>query len=523
MRAFLRMAALGAIVGLAGCTGIIEWGARQEDSKILNPDSTQGARKHSDDVVEALQQGRNESGKAIGNISADASFFERQFASSKDVNSADKARLFLLSGLTLSNELCERWFQTLGIAEITMRQTADGVSAAGSLTTAMMGVLEAPTKVTGVTAAAFGFGKQAIDSVQANYLLTPDLADVRQALYDYRAQYATDLINNRMAWNFYSSRMALIGYDNTCSQLGVRIFISQRIKKTDPQVVEPPLLKAAVEAFVAGPGAGLFTPPLTVSGLVDLQALLFGEMSADVRTEIEKSLKNAKLMNDNGTIAWKGNANPSMLRAEILSANIWSTLDTRAEARIVEISGNLGKRAKVAEAVATTSAGAHAQDAKGEAQTAQKTAEGAEAPVKTEVGKSATATTQAATATEKAASEAAKIETLDTALKDGKVVAEGSKPAVQAAAVQTSIASASAASAVANANEALTKAIATNDPASLAAAVQALTAARAALVSAAAAVESVAESLRAQEQPVVAPSAIPTGSSGGSLLVVPAP
>jgi hypothetical protein len=253
----------------AGCANLIDRVSEAEDSRILNPDSVQGQRQEigatqsvaavlgvgtvpsspSDAATRRLRGDPDCSG-GTGSPRTDFTFFCSQARSENNVADASNARAYLMVGITLSNELCTAWFSRLQVAQVSLRQTSDTISGAGSLTATILGLTETPPHVIGISQALFGSSKQAADNLAANYIVAVDLSTTSAALVEYRALYAQNIEQAPAIWNYNTARSVLMAYDNTCSQLFVRRFVNIRVNGAKPTDSTQNLIDSAIGAFL---------------------------------------------------------------------------------------------------------------------------------------------------------------------------------------------------------------------------------------------------------------------------------
>lgn len=353
--------ALAATLGLSGCATLVENVSGTQDSRVLNPDGVQGNRGQSSTTgrsspanpaaADRLRGATPDMACAGGAKGTRFAFFCRQQAAERDGSSPEDARQYLAAGLTLSNELCDAWFTRLQVTQVTLRQTSDVISSVGSVTAAIMGFTQTPSKTIGLTASLFGAAKQANDNLAANYIVAADLTSVASAVREYRALYAQQIDQSQATWNYYTARRVIMAYDNTCSAIFVRRFVNARIEggKGDDREVTP-LLEAAIAAFVTESGR-YFAKPLTVGQLVDLYAYLYlTETPQPTRDKLAEGLRADQLLNDQGVVFRTKDGQPAAsvesLARMLIAANIDEAIRTRARARVEAVRGVLAAEAQ---------------------------------------------------------------------------------------------------------------------------------------------------------------------------------
>lgn len=246
-------------IALSGCASNVRWLAERQDSSILNPATVQQPRKKETKTISDSPYSTNKpADKLRGNLEFNSSniatncndstktFLCIQELSSKEPKSNDRATEYLNVGIALSNELCANWFEHIYIAQTSLKQTGDVLSATGSLASTMLGVFKADSETVSATAALFGFGKQSADTLNANYVVAADLPTVTSAVTEYRADYADELTNAVKPWNYYTARRAIMAYDNTCSALAVKRFVNFRVSGVEPTEVKLPVTEESI-------------------------------------------------------------------------------------------------------------------------------------------------------------------------------------------------------------------------------------------------------------------------------------
>jgi len=279
------------------------------------------------DAVASLDRTRN--GTDVGAISPEGAFFTVQRQSSAAPQDSDKALQYLWTGITVSNFMCQRWFTELGADAVTLRQTSDALSATGSLVTVMAGALDSSPRSLAAAGGLFGIGKQSLDAITANYIFSPDLAAVQRSLNAYRTIYAKSLLALPGGYNFASATDALTTYDNTCSQLGVKTFVTQQVTKENntPSVSEQ-LNKDALRSFATKYAKKFFSKgDLTADEIVPLYSLLYLSPTSEQATTAKKVLSP---LLDNDQIGFIDGQSKDKFLAALQSEGILALVDVSA-------------------------------------------------------------------------------------------------------------------------------------------------------------------------------------------------
>lgn len=352
-------------LGLGGCASVVETVGSSQDTRVLNPDTVQGERQSSwiEKATGQAPEGRlkgspsDRSARRFRGEELDQNcddqanrfkFFCAQRASEGTVEAPEEAKRYLAAGLTLSNELCDAWFNQLQVTQITLRQGSDMISTVGSVTAAILGFTQTPPETIGLTASVFGSAKQSVDSLAANYIVATDLTTVASAVREYRALYARDIDQAQAPWNYYTARRVIMAYDNTCSALFVRKFVNARVSGSKGDSETQPLLDAAVNAF-AGEWEKYFRKQITVGELIDIYAYaILPDTPQPVRDKLAAGLRDQDLLDDEGIKFKKTGTTPvtaATLSNALFRANIDATIKARATARVDALRGQLAAEA----------------------------------------------------------------------------------------------------------------------------------------------------------------------------------
>ena len=372
---------VAASLSLGGCANLVEFTGKTQDTGILTPNTVQGEHPQTflekatginDDrnpgargarqlrggtgiPKQSIQSGQRDlkcgDGKeatpgARGSDPDRYTFFCRQEQAELDSKNPEKAKTYLAAGLTLSNEVCDGWFNHLLVTQVSLRQSSDMISTVGSLTAAILGFTQTPPEVTGLTASVFGTTKSAVDNLSANYIVATDLTTVAAAVREYRGLYAREIDASPTTWNYYTARRVIMAYDNTCSALFVRKFVNARVSGAKGDNETNPLLEAAIVAF-ASDGAKYFGKEITPAQMVDIYALaILRDTPQPVRDALLESLRKETLINANNEIAYKTGITTNDLANAIVRANIDTELKRRATARVSLLQQQFAEAAK---------------------------------------------------------------------------------------------------------------------------------------------------------------------------------
>lgn len=151
------------------------------------------------------------------------------------------AAMFLKSGIALSDRLCLSWFEQLGQAQARSDVAIDNLASLGALSATLLGLASVDSKIIGGVAAAFLFGKQVLNADVAHYILAADLGTVKGAIVTKRSELAKTLIATTTSsdLDFWTAERLLIDYDDQCSHLAIKKYVSDAVAAT-ATVPRPP-------------------------------------------------------------------------------------------------------------------------------------------------------------------------------------------------------------------------------------------------------------------------------------------
>ncbi|TAL02114.1 MAG: hypothetical protein EPO08_07840 [Rhodospirillaceae bacterium] len=237
--------------------------------------------------------------------------------SAADPTNNNKAVALLKSGIVLSNRLCSLWFEQIGQAQARAGATSDDISSFGALTSTILGLANTDSKAIAAVSGTFLFGKQIISSDQANFIVAPDLGATKSAITGKRLVQANGLVADAEAKNidYWWTLRNLIDYDDQCSHLAVKNFVSDAVAKSDPSKSQPgsggqnsntQADTSADQGVVVSTGhalAGLFkasTPDLTAGEVASVYGLTVGQVDAQTAANLLDPLVKRGLFNSGG-------------------------------------------------------------------------------------------------------------------------------------------------------------------------------------------------------------------------------
>jgi hypothetical protein len=268
-------------------------------SAILDPDLLYDANK-GDDYIKALRGNtKYPDGSTWSSLRAEAA------AHPEDTI---RAKLYLQSGIALSDQLCSAWFRRLGKAQAEVNADRDVISNVGALTAVIMGAAAAPAVSVGLAAGATGFLEDMFKSEETNFIVAPSVAKVQSAIDATRSAIAADLYERDLA--FFEAEAALQRYDNTCSHLSIKRVVDESVTRTADEIKIEERKKQSLGRLAIARGLQdieTFFPqskPLTASDIFALYALLFRtDLTPDLRSSLTELLKERKVLDTNGNIS----------------------------------------------------------------------------------------------------------------------------------------------------------------------------------------------------------------------------
>jgi len=229
---------------------------------------------------------------------------------------AAAASAFIQAGITLSDRLCAAWFQQLGLAQARADTFSSDLASLGALTTTLMGFGRVNSRTIGAISAVFLFGHQVISADQANFIVAPDIGAVESAIVSKRLNVATQMVNDAQAgrFNFWSAERSLINYDNQCSHLAIKNYITESVRTADPSKkptnsgsnAATATDTAADASTLAAAGhilAGMFQvghPDLTPTEVASVYALSFDTLDTQTANNLLAPLSKRGLFTSDG-------------------------------------------------------------------------------------------------------------------------------------------------------------------------------------------------------------------------------
>ena len=361
---WIGVSAIAISVGLSGCAQTVNGIASNQGQHGVNPDSVQQPNHAPKSMFNELlpvsifetpidpakpanelrgfKSKDNQTKQSKDCLGDKNTFCNIQLTSSNDPSDGKLARNYLLIGITLSNELCDVWFNKLYTTQITFNQTSDIISATGSLTTAILGYSGADSRTSGLAASIFGVSKQALDSLVANYVIAPDLTSVAVAVREYRSLYAAKLESAETEWNYYTARRAIMAYDNSCSALSVKRFINARISGTQPEESPQPLFELAASKLLVEWKDKFKVPVNTVADVVDVYAYL--TVADDSANSVLK--EDAKKLAPDLVFFKEGHGLPELV-SKLREANISEYISSLVNKKVLKIKSKIPSQAAV--------------------------------------------------------------------------------------------------------------------------------------------------------------------------------
>lgn len=290
----------------------------------------------------ALQGSIPTSGITLPETATFASYYKLSATKPAD---AGLASAFLQSGITLSDRLCSVWFVRLGRAQARADNETSNLASLGALTSALLGFGSVNPRVIGGVASAFLFGHQVLSADQASFIVAPDIGAVQSSIVGKQRILAAQLVSDAQSgkMNFWTAERNLINYDDQCSHLAVKNFVTNSVKaagesKTQPladaSIDDPAALAgaaAAVSAFFSKVGTGL-----TVTDVASIFALTKTTLSAQVAANLLAPLISKGLFSTSGKPLLKGGVTLDSLKT-ILSQMDASGALSRAAAKLSSV------------------------------------------------------------------------------------------------------------------------------------------------------------------------------------------
>lgn len=242
-------------------------------------------------------------------IAHEATFLGAMQSAAIDPHDSALAKTYLKSGLALSDRLCSDHFRRLVRVQVRMDADRDLFSNVGTLSAVILGLSDVSSQVVGGVAGGFGFVEDTYTSEMANFLVSADISAVQELINLKRDDAASRLL--RGTYDFYKAEMALIRYDDECSQAAIKRSINEAVGLTKASIIKDrtkPDVKAATAnvsvmpiAMVEERISELFTnTPIVSNGdLVAIYSVLNRTMPIEIRSFLNAQLRNKGLVASN--------------------------------------------------------------------------------------------------------------------------------------------------------------------------------------------------------------------------------
>ncbi|WP_156109497.1 hypothetical protein [Pseudomonas cremoricolorata] len=161
---------------------------------------------------------------------------------------ASDLKQFLESGMTYYDLQCGDYFSRIDFTRAHREYVQKQTVLVGSLTSAILGLADAGSAVTGATGAAFGFGSASFDAYNSAFLASTDVGLLRELVQSARANDKARILSRIMVPNktwpetidsFDSAVSALDEYFLRCHPTGIRNLlkssIEEKAKRLNPE------------------------------------------------------------------------------------------------------------------------------------------------------------------------------------------------------------------------------------------------------------------------------------------------
>jgi len=277
-------------------------------------------------------------GKLSGIPESGHTFADAFKDSASDPLNGSKAELFLQTGIALSDELCNEWFEKLAQAQVKDMSARDFAGNFGALSAVLLSVTNAGTAAVGSVAAGTNFAQKTLDSEMANYIIAPDIGVVRRAIFVERAIVATDaeMRLSSTELKYPTALQLLISYDNLCSHIEVKRIVNASISSNADNAQGGGGISAFYDSLIAA-GTRELKEILAANSVVDsnsieaLYALILkpNEITPDAATNFKKLLVTDGIYDAKGNVRYKSGSPDTALRVILGNINILGDLDKK--------------------------------------------------------------------------------------------------------------------------------------------------------------------------------------------------
>ncbi|WP_156333229.1 hypothetical protein [Pseudomonas sp. NBRC 111119] len=176
--------------------------------------------------------------------------FASAYAAAKDNPTQAKLRAFMEAGMTYEDLLCSHYFSKIDFTRAHREYAQKQSTLAGSLTTALLGLADAGSAVTGAAGAAFGFTSSSFDAYNTAFLASTDIGLLQDLVISAQVQDKREILKRVTATSgIWPDRIDSLDlaisdlntYISRCTPTGIRNLLKASIRdKTEKQIGKSP-------------------------------------------------------------------------------------------------------------------------------------------------------------------------------------------------------------------------------------------------------------------------------------------
>ena len=155
---------------------------------------------------------------------------------------SEEIKEYLDTGITVVDLYCHEFFKQISVSKAHREFLRAETNQLGGFLSAVLGLADAGSAVTGGFGALFSFFDASIESYDSAYLVSPDLPTVQALVNQTQSKLAAELTSANATYTYPQAERALTLYANNCTFNGIRGLINSSLASS----------KATVEKSAAG-------------------------------------------------------------------------------------------------------------------------------------------------------------------------------------------------------------------------------------------------------------------------------
>lgn len=170
--------------------------------------------------------------KEVDLIALTGRFKTKLLAASSSGATTTQIREYLDTGITVVDLYCHEFFKQVSVSQAHRQYLRAETNQTGGLVSAIMGLADAGSGVTGGVGALFSFLDSSIESYDSAYLVSPDLPTVQKLVFQTQGQLAAALMSSTTTYTYPQSERALAMYASNCTFNGIRSLMNSSLSTT---------------------------------------------------------------------------------------------------------------------------------------------------------------------------------------------------------------------------------------------------------------------------------------------------